>query len=60
VHAINAISGRRARTIEIEEVDSGERFHSSARKLELLFLALESSGAFGPMNPASVSRNQTH
>jgi hypothetical protein len=59
VHAINAIGRRRARIIEIEEVDSGERFYGSARKLERLFLALGSSGAVEPTNPASVSRNQT-
>jgi hypothetical protein len=56
VHAINAIGRRQARIIEIEEVDSGERFHGSARKLERLFLALGSSGVG---EPTSLSRNQT-
>jgi hypothetical protein len=59
VHAINAIGRRHARIIEIEEVDSGERFHGSARKLERLFLMLGSSGVGEPTNVASLSRNQT-
>jgi hypothetical protein len=59
VHAINAIGRRHARVIEIEEVDSGERFHGSARKLERLFLMLGSSGVSEPTNFASLSRNPT-
>jgi hypothetical protein len=59
VHAINAIGRRHARIIEIEEVDTGERFHGSARKLERLFLVLGSSGVGVPTNFASLSRNQT-
>jgi hypothetical protein len=58
VHAINAIGRKRARIIEIEDVDSGERFHGSARKLERLFMALGSSGVGEPTNVASLSRNQ--
>jgi hypothetical protein len=54
--AINAIGRRHARIIEIEEVDSGERFHGSARKLERLFLSLGSSGVD---EPTSLNRNQT-
>jgi hypothetical protein len=56
VHAINAIGRRHARIIEIEDVDSGERFHGSARKLERLFLSLGSSGVG---EPSSLNRNQT-
>ena len=59
VHAINAVGRRHARIIEIEEVESGERFHGSARKLERLFLKLGSSGVGEPTNFASLSRNQT-
>ena len=59
VHAINAIGRRHARIIEIEEVESGERFHGSARKLERLFLMLGSSGVGEPTNFASLSRNPT-
>jgi hypothetical protein len=36
VHAINAVGRRRARIIEIEDIDSGERFHGSPRKLQRL------------------------
>jgi hypothetical protein len=32
VHAINAVGRRKGRIIEVEEVDTGERFHGSARK----------------------------
>ena len=58
VHAINAVGRRHARIIEIEEVDSGERFHGSARKLERLFVTLGSSSVGEPTNFASLSRNQ--
>ena len=58
VHAINAVGRRHARIIEIEEVDSGERFHGSARKLERLFVALGSSSVGEPTTFASLSRNQ--
>jgi hypothetical protein len=58
VHAISAVGRRRARIIEVEEVDTGERFHGSARKLERLFLLLGSSGIGEPTNFVSLSRNQ--
>jgi hypothetical protein len=58
VHAINAIGRRRARIIEIEEVDSGERFHGSARKLQRLFLLLGSSGVGESPYFASLGRIQ--
>jgi hypothetical protein len=45
VHAINAVGRRSARIIEIEDVDTGERFHGSAQKLRRLFQSLGSSGA---------------
>jgi hypothetical protein len=44
VHAIKAVGRRSARIIEIEDIDSGERFHGSARRLQRLFQSLGSSG----------------
>jgi hypothetical protein len=49
VHAINAVGRRCARIVEIEDIDSGERFHGSARRLERLFLSLGSSSAGEPV-----------
>jgi hypothetical protein len=49
VHAINAVGRRSAKIIEIEEVDTGERFHGSPRKLQRLFQALGSSGVGEPL-----------
>lgn len=49
VHAIKAVGRRSARIIEIEDVDSGERFHGSARRLVRLFLSLGSSSAGEPL-----------
>jgi|HubBroStandDraft_3_1064219.scaffolds.fasta_scaffold05305_2 hypothetical protein len=39
-HAINAVGRRSGRIIEIEDIDSGERAHGTARRLE--------RGAFAP------------
>jgi hypothetical protein len=36
VHAINALGRRKGRVIEVEVVDTGERFHGSARRLKRL------------------------
>jgi hypothetical protein len=36
VHVIKPVGRRRGRIIEIEEVDTGERFHGSARRMERL------------------------
>jgi hypothetical protein len=58
VHAINAIGRRSARIIEIEDLETGERVHGNARRLERLFLSLGSSG-FGPSSDISLSGNQT-
>jgi hypothetical protein len=44
VHAVNAVGRRSARIIEIEDVDSGERFHGSAQKLERIVHALRGAG----------------
>jgi hypothetical protein len=43
VHAINAMGRRKGRIIEVEVVDTGERFHGSARKLERLVQTLRRS-----------------
>jgi hypothetical protein len=49
VHAINAVGRQSAKIIEIEDIDSGERFHGSARRLERSFLSLGSSSAGEPV-----------
>jgi hypothetical protein len=51
VHAINAVGRRRGRIIELEEVDTGERFHGSARRLERLVQTLR----LGSGEPDQVS-----
>jgi hypothetical protein len=52
VHAVNAIGWRRGRIIEVEEVDTGERFHGSTRRLERLVQTLRSSsGEFDYASP---------
>jgi hypothetical protein len=43
VHAINAAGRRKGRMIEVEVVDTGERFHGSARRLERLVHRLHRS-----------------
>ena len=43
VHAINAVGRRSGRIIEIEDVDSGERVHGTARWLERLLHSLRDS-----------------
>jgi hypothetical protein len=58
VHAINAVGRRRARLIEIENVDTRERFHGSARELQHLFLKLGSAAAGELVNIAPLSRIQ--
>ena len=49
VHAINAVGRRSARIIEIENVDTRERFHGNPRMLRRLFQSLERSGAGEPL-----------
>jgi hypothetical protein len=54
VHAIDAIGQQKGRIIEIEDIDTGERVHGSARRLERLVQALRSSGGeLGRVSPAS-------
>lgn len=49
VNAINAIGRRKGRIIELEELDTGERVHGSARRMERLVQTLRSSS--GEPNP---------
>ena len=51
VHAINAVGRRKGRIIEVEDVDTRERFHGSARKLEQVVHALR--GARGELDRVS-------
>jgi hypothetical protein len=51
VHAINAVGRRSGRIIEIEDVDSRERFHGSARSLQRTVDTLQGLGG----DVASVS-----
>ena len=48
VHAVNAAGRRSARIIEIENVDTGERFHGNARMLQRLEQALGGSAVGEP------------
>jgi hypothetical protein len=43
VHAINAVGRRSGRIIEIEDIDTGERVHGTARRLERLVQTLRRS-----------------
>jgi hypothetical protein len=43
VHAINAVGRRKGRIIEVEVVETGERFHGSAGRLERLVQRLRQS-----------------
>jgi hypothetical protein len=45
VHAINAVGRRSGRIIEIEDVDSGERVHGTAGRLERLLRSLRESSS---------------
>ena len=49
VHAINAVGRRSGRIIEIEDVDSGERVHGTARRLERLLHSLRHSTTHMPL-----------
>ena len=53
VHAINAVGRRSARIIEIEDVETGDRFHGSARKMQNMFLSL---GSYGKVEPIMLHR----
>ena len=49
VHAINAVGRRSGRIVEIEDVDSGERVHGTARRLERLLHSLRDSNTSTPL-----------
>jgi hypothetical protein len=55
VHAINAVGRRKGRIIEVEVVDTGERFHGSARGLARLVQTLRKSGGETDYVPAWTS-----
>ena len=57
VHAINAVGRRRGRIIEVEIIDTGERFHGSTRRLERLVQTLRSSS--GELDHASPWKPDT-
>ena len=52
VHAINAVGRRKGRIIEVEVVDTGEKFHGSARRLARLVQTLRKSGGETDYVPA--------
>ena len=48
VHAVNAVGRRRGRIFEVEDIDTGERIHDSARRMLRLVDTLSARcGAFG-------------
>jgi hypothetical protein len=49
VHAINAAGRRSGRIIEIEDIDTGERVHGAARRLERLLHSLRDSNTSMPL-----------
>ena len=55
VHAINAVGRRKGRIIEVEIIDTGERFHGSARRLERLVRTLGKSEGEADHVPAWTS-----
>jgi hypothetical protein len=58
VHAINAVGRRKGCIIEVEEVDTRERFHGSARRMERLVHMLRR--AYGELdNPSAWTPNTT-
>ena len=48
VQAVNAIGRHKRRIIEVEEIDTNERFYGSTRKLERLVLTL--TQCYGELN----------
>jgi hypothetical protein len=52
VHAINAVGRRKGRIIEVEVIDTGERFHGSPRRLERLVRTLRRSSGESDQVPA--------
>ena len=58
VHAINAVGRRKGRIIEVEAVDTGERFHGSARRMERLVRTLHTASG-EPGNAFAWTRDTT-
>jgi hypothetical protein len=57
VHAINGVGRCKGRIIEVEVVDTGEKFHGSARRLERLVRRLRrSSGELGQVPARTPGR----
>src|SRR5262245_51387670 len=57
VHAINAIGRRMGRIVEVEETDTGERYHGSTKRLERLVDTL--SRSYGESDRAQPWIRQT-
>jgi hypothetical protein len=57
IHAINAMGRRKGRIIEVEEIDTGERFHGSARRMERLMRKLHASDGDLNARPESDTRS---
>jgi len=59
VLAINAVGRRKGRIVEVQVVDSGERVHGSARRMERLVHKLRSSSGdadyVSPWTPDTTS-----
>ena len=49
VHTIGAVGRRTGRIIEIEDINTGERVHGTARRLERLLHLLRNSSASIPL-----------
>jgi hypothetical protein len=49
IYAINGLGRRKGRIIEVEVIDTGERFHGSARRMERLVRALRGPVTTGAM-----------
>ena len=52
VHAVNAVGRRKGHIVEVEVVDTGERFHGSPRRLERLVHRLRRSSGELNYTPA--------
>jgi hypothetical protein len=60
VHVINAVGRRKSRIIEVEVVDTGEKFHGSARRLERMVRVLQGSDETGAMmRPGRLAGRRT-
>ena len=55
VHATNAVGRHKGRIIKVEIIDTGERFHGSARRLDRLVQTLRRAGGETDHVPAFTS-----